>query len=161
MTGSLEFIEEFTKDGRPTLAIGIGINTAVVVAGNMGSQTRLNYTVIGDGVNLASRLEGLTKQYDVPIIVSGATRDVRRIIFSNLVWVFSYNLVALTLAAAGLLQPVIAAGLMAGSSVIVVLNSLRLNRSSASIQQVASSRKPIRISAPSDRTSNYRSGSPG
>lgn len=64
---------ELAGRGMPQLDIGIGINTGIVVAGNMGSPTRLNYTVIGDGVNLASRLEALTKRYHVGIVVGEAT----------------------------------------------------------------------------------------
>jgi adenylate cyclase len=76
MTEALDDLNRrWQKRGLPTIGVGIGINTDTVVAGNMGSATRLNYTVIGDGVNLASRLEGLTKtpEYDARIIISGCT----------------------------------------------------------------------------------------
>jgi adenylate cyclase len=76
MSESLDQLNrEWGGRGLPAVEVGIGINTDVVVAGNMGSEKRLNYTVIGDGVNLASRLEGLTKisEYATRIIVSART----------------------------------------------------------------------------------------
>ena len=60
--------------GRPQLDIGIGVNTGPMIAGNIGSDAIMSYTVIGDAVNLGSRLESLNKQYGTRIIISDATR---------------------------------------------------------------------------------------
>lgn len=85
----IAFNKESREEGGLEIDIGIGLNSGTVVAGNMGSEQRFDYTVMGDTVNLASRLEGQTKTYGIHILVSEAvvrqltpeflTREVDRI----------------------------------------------------------------------------------
>lgn len=69
-----EINQRFRDKGWPEINIGVGLNSGVMSVGNMGSEFRMAYTVMGDAVNLGSRLEGLTKQYGVNIIISEFTR---------------------------------------------------------------------------------------
>jgi adenylate cyclase len=74
MLGSLDaFNQEISQEGVPAFGMGLGINTATVVVGNMGSDQRFDYTCLGDGVNLASRLEGQSKPYGVRIVLGSDT----------------------------------------------------------------------------------------
>jgi adenylate cyclase len=75
LVGSLhELDREFAQHGWPALHVGVGINSGKMHVGNMGSSFRVAYTVMGDAVNLGSRVEGLTKQYGVAVLCTESTR---------------------------------------------------------------------------------------
>ena len=77
MMGSLDaFNQEVTAEGIPAFGMGLGINTDTVVVGNMGSDQRFDYTCLGDGVNLAARLEGQSKPYGVKIVLGPKTAQL-------------------------------------------------------------------------------------
>ncbi|MBN1657618.1 MAG: adenylate/guanylate cyclase domain-containing protein [Anaerolineae bacterium] len=72
------FNQRQVRDGEPTVRVGVGVATGPVLAGNVGSQDRLEYTVLGNAINLASRLEGMTKELAAKILIDEETAQAVR-----------------------------------------------------------------------------------
>ena len=105
--------------------VGDGLNDGLVIAeADVGIAVGSATDLARETANLVLPLGGL---WMLPWVISVA-RMVRQTILTNLMWAFGYNLVALTLAALGLLQPIFAAAVMASSSLLLIVNSLRLSR---------------------------------
>ncbi|MCW8134005.1 MAG: metal-transporting ATPase, partial [Planctomycetota bacterium] len=121
--GKQELVERFAKDGKRVGFVGDGINDAAALAAAHAS------FAVGSGSGIAMQAADITlKVPDIAKVLESVrlARAARRTIVQNLGWAFGYNVLMIPLAASGLLNPMLAAGAMAFSSVSVVLNSLRL-----------------------------------
>ena len=134
--GKVQALQEWTDRHGPIAMVGDGLNDGPVLsAASVG-------IAVGGATDLARESADATLPEgaltSLPWLVDLAAR-VHRSVLTNLAWALGYNAIALSLAVAGLLQPVIAAGLMAGSSLLVVVRSLRANRVSSAAEPLAES----------------------